>query len=417
MRVLWFTNTPSKASAEFGYKSFGGGWISSLQSLVTEEKKHQLGICFFYSGKEYKRVEKDDVVYYGIPYQTQGFFRTLMSRQDGSLNDTTTPFIDDILKDFKPDLVHVFGTEQGYGKILINKFDKVVFHLQGLVEPYSGVFYPNGFTKRNVLWNSGAKDIIRGVTFYHRYLMLCNRAKREKEIIQHWKFFNGRTDYDRNYVKLLNSNATYFHCEELLREEFFKAQWRAPSDPLKSKTIVIGTTINPNIYKGLDLIYKAVKLLKDYSITWKIFGITEDKDVNQLVKKIAGIKHPEPAIKFCGPLGAEKLIEELQTCHFFVHPSYIDNSPNSVCEAMLLGMPVLSSSVGGVNSLITHKVSGYLFNPYDGYEVSGLLVHLSKNYHEAIKVGQEARIIAQHRHSPQNILQELNTMYSSIYNS
>lgn len=417
MRILWFTNTPAKASAEFGYKSFGGGWISALEEMVAAEKKHQLGICFFYAGSEYKKVEKDNVTYYGIPYQKKGFLGTLAARHKGLLNDNTTPYADEILNHFKPDLIHVFGTEQGYGKILINKFEKVIFHLQGLVEPYSGVFFPNGFNKRAILKNSSIKDVARGVTFYNNYLNLCSKAAREKEIVKSWKFFNGRTDYDHHYVKLLNPGAKYYHVEELLRADFFNHHWDAPSEPLKSKTIVIGTTINPNIYKGLDLIYKTVKLLKNYNITWKIFGINEDRDVNRIVKKIMGIRQPDPAIKFYGPLDAGTLIGELKSCHFFVHPSYIDNSPNSVCEAMLLGMPILSSSVGGVNSLITHKASGYLFNPYDAYELAGLLIHLCNNYNDALRAASNAKTIARERHAPQNILESLNTMYTSVYNS
>ena len=47
MRVLWFTNTPSKAGPEFGYKKFGGGWVLALETLVVSEKIHELGICFF----------------------------------------------------------------------------------------------------------------------------------------------------------------------------------------------------------------------------------------------------------------------------------------------------------------------------------------------------------------------------------
>ncbi len=417
MKVLWFTNTWTKEFLTAGQKIVGGGWISSLELLVTHEQEHELGICFFYPGNEFKKIKKENVTYYGIPYLTKGFIGTIIQRHKGLLNDNSTPFIDEILNDFNPDVIHVFGTEQGYGKILINKFEKVVFHLQGLLEPYEGVFFPNGFSKRNILKNSSISERIKGVTIYHRYLNLRSKAHREKEIIRQWKFFNGRTDYDRNYVKLLNPGAIYFHCEELLREDFFRNQWTSPSEPFKSKSIVIGTTINPNIYKGLDLIYKTIKLLKNYSITWKIFGITEDRDINKIVKKVLGIKHANPAIKFYGPLEAGSLVNELKTCHFFVHPSYIDNSPNSVCEAMILGMPVLSSGVGGVNSLITHKESGYLFNPYDPYELAGLLIHLCNHYSDALAVAERAREIAKERHAPQNILHSLNKIYTSVYNS
>ena len=56
MRILWFTSTPSNAAAEFGITYTGGGWISSLETLLTKENTHSLGVCFFYSGKTYKKI-------------------------------------------------------------------------------------------------------------------------------------------------------------------------------------------------------------------------------------------------------------------------------------------------------------------------------------------------------------------------
>jgi len=415
MRILWFTNTPSKAAVDFGYKSFGGGWISSLESLMVAEGIHELGICFFYNGKDFKKIIKDKVVYYGMPFEQEGLFKKIISRHCGNLNDNHGPYVDSIIKDFNPDLIHVFGTEQSYGKLLINKFDKVVFHLQGLVMPLSKVYFPGEFPRKKVLWKSGIKDMLRGVTFYHSHLLLKKKASREVEILNHWKYFTGRTDYDRNYVKLINPSITYFHCEELLRGEFFLDQWTALQKPGINKTIIIGTTINPNIYKGLDVIYRVLKLLKGYTICWKIFGITEDRDLNIMVKKMLNIKEAEPALKFYGPLSAPKLIEELKTCHFFVHPSYADNSPNSVCEAMLLGMPVISSSVGGVKSLITHKENGFLFNPGDPFELAGLLIHLANNYDIALNGAKKARETALKRHSSEGIMNTLNKIYSAIH--
>ncbi len=416
MRILWFTNTPSKAGPEFGFHNFfGGGWVSALETLVVSEQKYDLGICFFYKGKEYKKVVKDNVTYYGIPFDQENFFNRIINRQKGNLNDTKSPHVDTILRDFAPDVIHVFGTEHHYGKMLVNKFDKVVFHIQGLLAPYAEVFFPNGFSKYAVLTKSKLTDILRGVTIYHSYLTIKKRAAREIEIVKHWKYFTGRTDWDRNYVQLINPGSTYFHCEELIRADFFTGQWQPLPKPSAGQPIVIGTTINPNMYKGLDLIYKVVRLLKEYNICWKIFGLKEDNRINNIVKKVMHITLPDPSLKFYGHVSAPQLIEELKSCHFFVHPSYIDNSPNSVCEAMMLGMPVLSSSVGGVNSLITHKENGFLFNPYDKYELAGLLLHLVNNYENALAVAPKARETALKRHSPKEIMTVLNNMYSTVY--
>ena len=51
--------------------------------------------------------------------------------------------------------------------------------------------------------------------------------------------------------------------------------------------------------------------------------------------------------------------------HVFLCPSAIENSPNSVGEAMLLGVPVVSSDVGGVHNLLADKSEGLLYTTAD----------------------------------------------------
>jgi hypothetical protein len=136
MRILWFTNTSANAATEFGNKTFGGGWIAALENIVVKENIHQLGICFFYNGTTYKKVTKNGVDYHGMPYPAQGKITQLLNRQIGKIVDNSSPYIDTILADFKPDVIQVFGTEMGYGKLLMGKFDKVFFHIQGLLAPY-----------------------------------------------------------------------------------------------------------------------------------------------------------------------------------------------------------------------------------------------------------------------------------------
>ena len=416
MRILWFTSTPSNAAAEFGITYTGGGWISSLETLLTKENTHSLGVCFFYSGKTYKKIILNDIAYYGIPLKKQNGLRRIISRQMGWLSDEeSSPFFDTVIKDFNPDIIHVFGTELSYGKILINKFDKVVFHLQGLVSPISKVYFPLSISIKDVLKFSQFKDILRGLTFYHFYLVMKQWGKREIEIIDQWKYFSGRTQWDKNFIKLLHPSAVYFHCDELLRKDFFMHNWPGQQQPDLKECVIIGTTFNPNIYKGLDLIYKVIPLLKRHNICWKIFGLTEDNQMNNIVKNTVNNKKPNPSIKFFGQLSAAELINELKTCHFFVHPSYIDNSPNSVCEAQLLGMPVLSSSVGGVPSLITNNENGFLFNPYDVYDLAGQLEFLINNYSIALAVAKKGRETALKRHSPNEIINAVNDMYNKIY--
>ena len=413
MKILWLTSSPANAAQEFGYDSFGVSWVSALQSLLEASNLHELRICFFYDGDAFKSIRKDKVVYYGVPFRKGNAVKRILDRHRARLLDEEIGHIHEIMADYKPDLVHVFGTENGYGRILRNRSEKVLFTLQGLAGAIADVYFPPGFNQRKILLNSDLNSLLRGISVVHHYRILRKWARREEETIRHWKYFLGRTSFDRNFVGLLNPSARYFHCEEALRRDFFETEWVQPSE-IKDAEIVIGTTFNPDIYKGLDGVYKAMDLLKDYRIHWKIFGTGEKDPMTRVVRRILGVDHKRFNVELCGQISAGELIKQLKTCHFYVHTSYIDNSPNSVCEAMLLGMPVLAPSVGGLMTIIENGETGFLFNPYDKHDLAGLMVHLINHYGQAMEAGLKARQAALKRHSPEAIIAELNKIYNTI---
>lgn len=72
--------------------------------------------------------------------------------------------------------------------------------------------------------------------------------------------------------------------------------------------------------------------------------------LSQLIEKYGLQKN----ISFLGTLSADQMCEQYLKANVFVSPSTIENSSNSVGEAMLLGCPVVSSNVGGINNLLKH---------------------------------------------------------------
>jgi len=71
--------------------------------------------------------------------------------------------------------------------------------------------------------------------------------------------------------------------------------------------------------------------------------------------------------------------------------------------------------VGGVPSLITNNENGFLFNPYDEYDLAGQLEFLINNYPIALAAAKKARETAMKRHSPNEIMNAVNDMYNKIY--
>ena len=98
----------------------------------------------------------------------------------------------------------------------------------------------------------------------------------------------------------------------------------------------------------------------------------------------------------------------LKKSSIFVLPSISEGHPNTILEAMSLGIPVVASNVGGIPELISHQRNGILFDPkdVDGF-VHGILTLLRdenvktkfmKNSFKAVQNKRNIRQMAQSYH-------------------
>ena len=51
-----------------------------------------------------------------------------------------------------------------------------------------------------------------------------------------------------------------------------------------------------------------------------------------------------------------QMCEQMKKAQLLVSPSSIENSPNTVGEAMLMWLPVISSNVGGVSTMLKNQI-------------------------------------------------------------
>lgn len=222
----------------------------------------------------------------------------------------------------------------------------------------------------------------------------------------------GRTTWDKHITRLFAPQSIYLYCSEVLRDEFYTA------DPWVLKNndkITLISTISRTSYKGFDLILKTAKLLKQYTsikFEWNIFGIKEFKDWENKL----GIKCDDVHVYPKGIAHSQTLIGNILNSNIFIHPSYIDNSPNSVCEAQILGIPVIATNIGGISSLIEDNLTGYLIPSNDPYALVARIIELVNNPELAVKIGNNAREIAIKRHNKETIKNDLLNIYNELQN-
>ena len=102
-------------------------------------------------------------------------------------------------------------------------------------------------------------------------------------------------------------------------------------------------------------------LQKDYAHA-DLCMIGPDKDGS--LAKLKRMAEKDNVI-FPGRLSKKDIVEKSNEYYIFLNTSNIDNTPVSVIEAMALGLPVVSTNVGGIPSLIEDGVSGLLVPPND----------------------------------------------------
>lgn len=407
MKILWFTNTPScYKTGMHGYN--GGGWISSLEKEIRKIKNIELGICFHANGIEPFKSKKDDVTYYPISsknYFTQIIHRILYNRN--KVDSINVRRYLEVINDFKPDIINIFGSENCFGLISLHTQIPIVIHIQGILAPCITAFYPPGYNRNNLIFNSFnpiriLKNLISLKDWKHN-------AKREKIILKNVQHYMGRTEWDKNITNIYSPNAQYYHCNEILRDEFYSI----PYSKTTTNNLTITTTISAVHYKGFDTILQAANILKKdlrMNFTWNVYGISNIKSYEKKFK----IKADNCNIKICGIVDEKTLSQRIKESTVFVHPSYIDNSPNSVCEAQILGCPVIATYVGGIPNIIENKISGLLVPANDPYQVAILIKEVFLNKELANSLSENGKEIARIRHDKYTIISNILSIYNQI---
>lgn len=415
MRILWFTNTASLSADYLNKKSIGGGWISSLETELCKISSIELAVCFNLD-HDIKPFIVNKTTYYPVHTPSPNSkIKKLISRWAKPVQNENDiqPYLN-IIEEFKPDVIHIFGTEGVFGLIISRTKVPCVIHLQGVLVICDQKWH-SGVAAVDILKYSKKWELIKGFGIYHNYWLNKKEALRERKIFQQCNYFMGRTDWDRRITSVLSANSTYFHCDEMMRPEFYSYKWVPQINKINFTLI---TTIRNNIYKGLETIFECKRILNNldlkYKITWKIAGITETDEIANILERKYRSTFKENGICLLGSLQQTELINEMLNSDIFIHPSHIENGSNSTSEAMLLGMPVIATFAGGIPSTVENKKEGLLVQDGDPYALAGAILELKEDTNYAHELGNNARVTARIRHDPAKIMSDLLNIYSSI---
>lgn len=370
MKILWLTNVVLrdaciKANLPI---SNGGGWMQALLEDVVRNRDVQFAIATVYGGDEMLNFQVNEVEYYLLP----------LNRSNKKYRAELEPLWTDIITKFKPDIVHIWGTEYSHGLAAMNACPnmKYLLDIQGLCSVIERYYFA-GITISSIVRNLTIRDLLKRDTILNGKIEFKRRGIIELEYIRKAKNIVGRTTWDYIYSKVINPNIEYHFCNHSLRSAFYDIQWEI--NTIQRHRIFLSQSIYP--LKGLHMVLKAISLLKNEYKDIEVYvagnDITKSNTIYEKVKLTGYGKYIKSLIRkyslqkniiFTGILDSRQMADQFKSAHAFICPSSIEDSPNSLGEAQLVGTPSIASYVGGIPEIITHNESGLLYR-FEAYEI------------------------------------------------
>ena len=410
MRVLWFTHVPAKDLVEhWGQRATGTGfWIHSLvEPLRQSQAISRLGVVYAGANCPTEHVSIAGVDYYSVRQSWLTAVYGLGRRRDE--RRCLRVFLD-IIERFRPDLIHIHGTERFYGQLKAQRMTDVptVVSVQGLMGPCAQHAW-GGKTFWNMLCLVNAWEVKRmfpTLTLRRRYRQA---ARREVQILAAVDGILGRTHWDRSYCRAVAPQTRYFHVDEMMRPEFFGPQWSLQN----TQRHRVYTSGRMTFSKGMHVFLEAMGLLKrDYpGLEVRIAGSTVPSSEDRYLKTQVRELGLAEAVTFLDWIPGRRIVEELLSARCYANASFIENGCNALQEAMLLGCPCVTTFTGGMATTLAHRQTGLMAPRDDAPLLADGIRELFEDDALCVRLGAAAREVAYRRHDPPAVLAQLLSAY------
>ena len=407
MKILWTVNTfNQKISNQMGLHSAHAiSWVEAMSDYLKSCDVISLAIAAPAMIEAVKKEEIEGIIYYAVP-SDRGSWSYVMN-------------------DFTPEIIHEYGTEKSHNMLVCEAAQNIpiIVSLQGILSEYQRHYY-GGIDMSTILRYSPLRDWIRPSGFITGKRDFQKRSIKEVALLKEVSYVEGRSTWDRVAALKINTKLKYYYCPRMLRRPFNESEaWNISF--VKKHSILISQGNYP--IKGVHFAFMAVASLKEKypDVKLVITGNNMFRNMTgwhrffrtgymRYLFDLANELDIMENIQFTGTKDAEEMAALGRSAHVAVIPSAIENAPNTLAEAMMLGTPCIASYVGGNMDMLKHGEEGFLYCYNEPYMLAEYITQIFKSDELAEKFSQNARRTAKRRHDPSTLTRQLQNIYSCV---
>lgn len=404
MEILWFTSSKLPVNDLQG----SGTWVTGMLELI-QNYCSDINITIVTRGSGKDKFKED------TPWGQQWVIpiKKKVEKKDVDV-------VSKIIKLEKPDLIHIWGTEDIWGLL---PFDDICPHIprlldmQGVVSSVAEGFYADlSFYERLRCWS--LKEMMKPSSSLESMKRNYQRwIGKEEYIIKHSQNISCQSDWVIGHIKRINDSAHLFATGIALRKAFYKSKkWEIkPNSPF----VLFSTAINSQPLKGLYTLYKAFGIVHNAHPESKLVlagpvqtGIRKGgfcKLLNQYARKHGFFD----AVIYLGTLSPEELVSQYLECDVFVNPSFVESYSMVVAEAMYLGVPTVASYSGAMGEL--GPDGAVLYYPKGDYTMCAhQIMKIIDNRKLAEEMSKKSIMIGRIRQNKETIAKQQVEIYKDI---
>ena len=306
----------------------------------------------------------------------------------------------------------------------------VLFSIQGVMRDCAAHLcdgVPDAYRHSGAVWHA-IDRVVPGELLDNMQANFDALAAKEAALLHDARHVTGRTGFDRAVCAALAPSARYYPCNETLRPLFYTGTLWHAREFAAAPVLFLPQGNYP--LKNLHTVIKALPaVLAQYGNAQLQIAGWPPLDKGPLLRPVIDRMFPYKFyckrlaaqlgvaghIHYTGPLDASAMRQAYLESDVFLLPSSCENSPNSLGEAMLLGLPCVAAAVGGIPSMLEDGREGYLYgDALDEKALANAILRVLQSPDGGTAMGQAARARALRTHDAARNADDLIHIYETI---